>query len=95
MAQKQPAQLPDGSPGYILQIPYLQEFFDTNWYLVQEDTIYDATFVEIPYCAQSQPFNLVALDTDLQEHLDNRVNWINAKTEQVTKLMDSYILCYH
>ena len=34
VAQKQPAQLLDGSPGYRLQIPYLQEFFDTHWYFV-------------------------------------------------------------
>ena len=34
VAQEQPAQLPDGSPGYRLQILYLQESFDTNWYLV-------------------------------------------------------------
>ena len=34
VAKKQPAQLPDGSPGYRLQIPYLQEFFDTHWYSV-------------------------------------------------------------
>ena len=88
VAQKQPAQLPDGSPRYRLQIPYLQEFFDTHWYFVQDCTfelyaIYDATFVEIPYHAQSQPFNLVALDTDLQKHLDDRVNQISAKTDQL------------
>ena len=52
--------------------------------------IYDATFVEICYPAQSQLFNLVALDNDLQEHLDDRVNQISAKTEWVTKLTDSY-----
>ena len=27
VAQKQPVQLPDGSPGIQVQIPYLQEFF--------------------------------------------------------------------
>ena len=35
-------------------------------------------------------FNLVALDTDLQEQLDDRVNQINAKTEWLTKLTDLY-----
>ena len=78
-----------------MQIPYLQEFFDTHWYFVRDCTfelhaIYDATFVEIPYHDQLQPFNLVALETDLQEHLDNRVNQIIAKTEWVTKFTDSY-----
>ena len=43
------------------------------WYLICKDTfelyaIYDAIFTEIPYFAQLQPFDLVALDTDLQEH---------------------------
>ena len=43
------------------------------WYLIHEDTfklyaIYDAIFTEIPYFPQLQPFDLVALDTDLQEH---------------------------
>ena len=35
VTQKQPAQLPDGSPRYRLQIPYLQEFFDTHWYFLR------------------------------------------------------------
>ena len=95
VAKKQPTQLPGGSPGYRLQIPYLQEFFNTHWYFVRDCTfelyaIYDAVLVEIPYHAQLQPFNLVALDTDLQEHLDDRVNQISAKTDWVTKLTDSY-----
>ena len=95
VVQKQSTQLPDGSPRYGLQIPYLQEFFDTHWYFVQGCTfelyaIYDATFVEILYHAQSQLFNFVSLDTDLQEHLDDRVNWISVKTDQVTKFTDSY-----
>ena len=52
IAQRQPAQLPDGSQGYWFQIPYLQEFFGTNWYFVQKATyelyaIYDAIFSEI------------------------------------------------
>ena len=42
------------------------------WYLIHDDTyglqaIYDITFTEIPYFAQLQPFDLVALDTNLQE----------------------------
>ena len=32
VAHKQPAQLPDGTPGIRLQIPYLEEFFGTMWY---------------------------------------------------------------
>ena len=38
--------------------------------------IYDAIFTEIPYFAQTYPFDLVALDTNLQEHLDSRMNCI-------------------
>ena len=34
IAHRQPAQLPDGSPGIRLQIPYLEEFFHTTWYLI-------------------------------------------------------------
>ena len=73
VAHKQPAQLLDGTPGIRLQIPYLEEFFDTMWYLIHENTfelyaIYDTIFTEIPYFAQLQPFDLVALDTNLQEH---------------------------
>ena len=42
------------------------------WYLICDDTyglyaIYDTIFTEIPYFAQLQPFDLVALDTNLQE----------------------------
>ena len=49
VAQKQLAHLPDGSSGFRLQIPYLQQFFGTNWFLVHKDTfklfaIYDAVF---------------------------------------------------
>ena len=72
IVHQQPAQLPDGSQGIRLQILYLEEFFDTMWYLICDDTyrlhaIYDTIFAEIPYFAQLQPFDLVALDTDLQE----------------------------
>ena len=42
------------------------------WYLIHDDTyglyaIYDTIFTEIPYFAQLQLFDLVALDTDLQQ----------------------------
>ena len=58
VAQKQLVYLPDGSPGFRMQIPYLQKFFGTNWFLVHKDmfelfTIYDAIFLETPYHAQS------------------------------------------
>ena len=51
------------------------------WYLIRDDTyklyaIYDTTFTGIPYFAQLQPFDLVALDTDLQEHRDSRINHV-------------------
>lgn len=96
VAQKQPAQLPDGSPGIWLQIPYLQEFFSTNWYLIQQDTfelyvIYDTILAEIPYHAKSQPFDLVALYTDLQEHLKNRMSHIRMRMEWVIQITDSYM----
>ena len=86
VAQKQLAYLPDGSPGFRMQIMYLQQFFGTNWFLVHKDTfelftIYDAVFIKTTYCAQSQPFNLVTLDTDLQEYLQNWMSCINMKKE--------------
>ena len=73
VSHKQPAQLPDGIPGIRLQIPYLKEFFGTIWFLIHKDkfelyAIYDAIFTEIPYFAQLQLFDLVTLDTNLQEH---------------------------
>ena len=78
VAQKQLAHLPDGSSGFRLQIPYLQQFFGTNWFLVHKDTfklfaIYDAVFFETTCCAQSQLFNLVTLDEDLQDLLQDRM----------------------
>ena len=78
-----------------MQIPYLQQFFGTNWFLVCKDmfklfTIYDALFFETTYCAQSQPFNLVTLDADLQEYLQNWMSCINVKKEQVAQLNKSY-----
>ena len=47
------------------------------------------TFSETPYCAQNEHFNLVALDTDLQNHLHSRMSHINRKNEGVTQLTDS------
>ena len=81
IAHRQPTQLLDGSPGIRIQVPYLEEFFDTMWYLICEDTyklyaIYDTIFTEIPYFFQLQPFDLVALDTNLQEHRDSRANHV-------------------
>ena len=52
--------------------------------------IYDALFSEIPYSAQLTPFDLVALDTDLQEHLADRSSCINTRWDQVTQISDSY-----
>ena len=56
IAHRQPAQLPDGSPGIRLQIPYLEEFFDTTWYLIHKDmyelyAIYDTIFTELLNCS--------------------------------------------
>ena len=47
------------------------------WYLIHDDTyelyaIHDTTFTQIPYFAQLQLFDLVALDTNLQDHRDSR-----------------------
>ena len=86
VAQKQLVYLPDESPGFRMQILYLQQFFGTNWFLVCKDTfelfaIYDAVFLETTYCAQSQPFNLVTLDADLQEYLQDWMSHINVKKE--------------
>ena len=48
------------------------------------------TFSETPYCAQIEPFDLVAVDTDLQEHLHNRMSHINMRKGWVTQITDSY-----
>ena len=79
IVHQQPTQLPDGLQGIRLQILYLEEFFDTMWYLIWDDTyglhaIYDTIFTEIPFFAQLQPFDLVALDTNLQELWDTQIN---------------------
>ena len=86
VAQKQLAYLPDGCPCFRMQIPYLQQFFGTNWFLVCKDmfeifAIYDAVFLETTYHAQSQPFNLVTLDANLQEYLQNWMSHINVNKE--------------
>ena len=52
--------------------------------------IYDAIFLETPYCAQSQHFNLVTLDGNLQEYLQYWTSCINMKKEQVAQLNKSY-----
>ena len=69
------------------------------WYLICKDThdkickdmhelyaIYDTIFTEIPYFAQLQPFDLVALDTNLQEHRDSRVNHVRMHMDGLLKL---------
>ena len=101
IVHQQPTQLPDGSQGIRLQIPYLEEFFDTMWYLIHVDTyrlhaIYDTTFADIPYFAQLQPFDLVALDTNLQELRYTQINnvrmhmgWIAQVTDSFTKWWES------
>ena len=92
IVQKQPAQLPDGTPAIRLQILYFEEFFGTTWYLIHEDTfeLY-AIFTEIPYFAQLQPFDLVALDTNLQGHLDSRMNHIRTHMEWIAQVGDSFM----
>ena len=61
------------------------------WYLICNDTyglyaICDTIFKEIPYFAQLQPFDLVALDTKLQEHQDSRINNIRIIWDGLLKL---------
>ena len=95
VAHQQPAALPDGTPGVRIQIPYLNEFFDTNWYLVVEETyalyaIYDNFFSMIPYTAQIVPFDLVALDIDLQEHAADRACRINTRQDAVKQITDAF-----
>ena len=95
VVHRQKSQLPDASPGTWLQIPYLQEFFGRNWFMINDDmcnlyAIYDANFVETHFQAQLQPFNPVALDTDLQEHLSDRKTQISTHQGWVTQITDSY-----
>ena len=65
------------------------------WYLIHDDTyelyaIYDTIFTEIPYFAQLQPFDLVALDTDLQEHRDTRINHVRMHMGWIAQVADSF-----
>ena len=53
--------------------------------------IYDAIFTEIPYFAQLQPFDLVALDTDLQEHRDSRINHVRMHMGWIAQVADSFM----
>ena len=57
IVHRKTSQLPDGSPGIRLHIPYLEEFFDTMWYLNCNDmyglyAISDTIFKEVPFFAQ-------------------------------------------
>ena len=94
IVHQQTAQLLDGPQGIRLEIPYLEEFFDTMWYLICDDTyglyaIYDTISTEIPYFAQLQPFDLVALDTDLQEQRDSQVNNVRMHMGWIAQVADS------
>ena len=53
--------------------------------------IYDIIFAEIPYFAQLQPFDLVALDTDLQELWDTRINNVRMRMGWITQVTDSFM----
>ena len=52
--------------------------------------IYNALFSEIPYSTQLTPLDLVTLDTDLQEHLEDRSSHINMRRDRVAQISDSY-----
>ena len=52
--------------------------------------IYDTIFTEIPYFAQLQPFDLVALDTNLQEHRDSRINHVRMHMGWIAQVADSF-----
>ena len=95
VAQKQPALLLDETAEIRLQILYLEKFFGTTWYLICDNkfelhAIYEAIFTDIPYFAQLQPFDLVALDTNLQEHLNSRMNHIRMHIEWIAQVGDSF-----
>ena len=53
-------------------------------------TIYDTIFTEIPYFAQLQPFDLVALDTELQEHWEGRSNNVRMHMGWIAQVADSF-----
>ena len=76
--------------------PTWRNSFDRMWYLIYEDmyelyAIYDTIFTEIPYFAQLQPFDLVALDTNLQEHRDSRVNHVRMHMGWIAQVADSFM----
>ena len=63
--------------------------------MIREDmfelyAFYDAIFTEIPYFDQLHPFDLVALDTNLQEHLESKINGIKTCMEWITQVGDSF-----
>ena len=65
------------------------------WYLIRDDTyklyaVYDTIFTEIPYFAQLQPFDLVVLDTNLQEHSDSRINHVRMHMGWIAQVADSF-----
>ena len=53
--------------------------------------IYDTIFTEILYFAQLQSFDLVALDTDLQEHRDSRINHVRMHMGWIAQVADSFM----
>ena len=64
-------------------------------YLIHEYTfelyaIYDTIFTEIPYYAQTHQFDVIALDTNLQEDLDSRMNCIRTHMEWITQVGESF-----
>ena len=40
--------------------------------------------------SQTHPFDLITLDTDLQEHLDSRMNHIRTHMEWITQVGESF-----
>ena len=65
------------------------------WYLICDDkyrlhAIYDTIFTEIPYFAQLQPFDLVALDTNLQELRDTQFNNVRMCMGWIAQVADSF-----
>ena len=53
--------------------------------------IYDTIFIEIPCFAQLQPFDLVALDTNLQEHRDSIINHVRMHMGWIGQVADSFM----
>ena len=47
-------------------------------------------YLEILYFAQLQPFDLVVLDTDLQEHRDSRINHVRMHMGWIAQVADSF-----